>query len=132
MVEATNLRSGNYISHIDGGIYQVKEIREGNVAVTNTNGTGELLLDNWRPIPLIPKILMKGKFRFSGKYFEKNIHPTATLRNSFSSMKRVNLKYNLENSILIIDNTINLSIINLHELQNVVFHLSGEELKMQF
>jgi hypothetical protein len=123
MIQANELRIGNYVRGNLGGILKIKGIKE------------ESDLSHIRPIPLTPEILEKCGFKKWGRddmprtlsyeLGSMQIFPS----NTFCDFDGYGfLHYKLPNPIDGKDESARFKFNHLHQLQNLYYALTGEEL----
>lgn len=125
MIQIQELRVGNYVSTIypKFNYEKVKEIKEKVVYTGNIKGIGYISL---KPIPLTEEILLKCGFELKGIIFRIN--------NGFANQFDVN--YSLSRNVYYYDSS-KYGIYNevklkyLHQLQNLYYCLTGEELNIK-
>lgn len=133
MIKANELRVGNWVNRNDlDGVYTVRSVCIDRVhpinlierdSVKNINWACECALSELEPIPLTPEILEKAGFE------EDKLHECYVIWNSVSNV-----------AIEFFDNQLQLvgqnsaeeigHIKHLHQLQNLYFALTGEELNI--
>ena len=119
MIQANELRIGNYISDIwsPNGFFKVTQLKKFS-AVYGKDFTA--LYDNLNPIPLTEEILLKAGF-------EKDIE-SLFYRNSFIIAK-TKTRWAFYHNGLTGGELARIDYI--HELQNLIFALTGEEIKIE-
>ena len=107
-MKANELRIGNYVNWIDG---KIQEITGKDIHWKEKNDNTELSPFDFAPIPLTEEWLLKFGFRESNKYLFKY---------------KLGLKKRGDNYFYD-----NISIKHVHQLQNLYFALTGEELTLK-
>jgi hypothetical protein len=128
MIQPKELRIGNWFDDVNNKSYmgptrqQVESIdRYGVNKWQDMGSSGQVEFENMEPIPLTPEILEKCGF-FRNEY-EKFI---------FNHMSReISLFEDINNRIRLRCDTHQVLIDHLHQLQNLYFALTGEELNYQ-
>jgi len=124
----THLRIGNIVrDKISGDLLRITELNETTVGATVINRDKYPLPDGWEmePIPLTPEILVKYGFKkfnlSSGHYFQLDFNNKEAFlfdeRLSYGIMGIANFEWSACDHIH-----------HLHQLQNLYFALTGEEL----
>lgn len=115
MIKANELRLGNWLIDKDGKLFKVTSIDDGSCDGW-INGVSEFrILAHLNPIPLTPEILEKCGFFTPNGYNESVKYK----RNVMLDLHR--------GKILLRDNRL-IELTTLHQLQNLHFALTGEEL----
>lgn len=136
-MKAQDIRIGNLLTHTnENGTFNivVKEILESGINTHFNNGTWFIELDNIKPIPLTEEILLKSGFGMrDDQYFL--IIPTGVASNSIYLEFEI-AKGDVFGSMWIDKETKNtrkifLEIQCIHQLQNLFFALTGEEIKIE-
>lgn len=123
-MKANELRIGNYIELrcLDEGFSHCKELVEWSVEKYNFTHSKDLYYgnDDWeyRPIPLTEEWLLKFGFNVYGSYSFKG-----AILNSFSLEKQEDFDWEYDRCLKTIK--------YVHQLQNLYFALTGEELKLR-
>jgi hypothetical protein len=128
-MKATDLRIGNYIQDFEDKPYyfQIESIENnnGDYWVTYRDGSISCIVDALEPIPLTQEWLVKFGFKEdSDLYFSKTIEPYCELY------------YNKKDKTICIGQPYEaggteLKFLYVHQLQNLYFALTGEELTIQ-
>lgn len=139
MIQANELRIGNLFSHTnENGTFNivVKEILESGINTHFNNGTWFIELDNINPIPLTEEILLKAGFekeyeddRYGRVFLIPNTKCIIRIVN-YGNPQSEDFGYSLEIS----DDKDWCSIkriYHMHDLQNTIFALTGEEIKIE-
>ncbi len=129
MIKANELRIGNWVSHENKNgkfNFTIKELLSKGINIEYNNGCWLIFYEEVNPIPLTPEILKKMGFKIipkdrlavykleglslmpSGDYDDGRFHAVGCS----------------------LDNTKVLYIFSLHQLQNLYFALTGEELQI--
>ena len=118
MVQFNELRVGNLV-HVGNGIYErVLEILCDSITTETKQG-----IFDFEGIPLTPEILEKAGFILRGFYYHFPNHDIFKLE-----------QYKLKNSYWLRHNTQSIDSVRinyLHQLQNLYFSLTGEELQIE-
>ena len=119
MIQANEIRIGNYIADIwtPNGLFKVTELRKDKIFYGNCF---KAKYDDIRPIPLTEEILLKAGF-------EKDIE-SLFYRNSFIIAK-TKTRWAFYHNGLTGGELARIDYI--HELQNLIFALTGEEIKIE-
>lgn len=138
-MKAQDIRLGNLFSHTnENGTFNivVKEILESGINTHFNNGTWFIGLDNIRPIPLTEEILLKAGFekeseddKYGRVFLIPNTKYIIRVVN-YGNPQKVDFGYSLEIS----DNKDWCGIKRiyfLHDLQNTIFALTGEDIKIE-
>jgi len=129
MIQANELRIGNLILDSKGFVLLIKSISEKNKQVSGyfpkLNDFGSDYYDDCRPIPLTEEILTKCGFRKS-KLEGYDVHFRYDHQLLHSSVTSI---YNADFSIKL-DNVAR-GVKSLHQLQNLFFALTGNELEVK-
>ena len=125
-MKTSELRIGNYLNGRKGPV-TVTEIRENNRVKIKENPSNFTVGDCLHPIPLTEEWLLR--FGFIAKNWYSNFeHWSDTWFQLSSSV----IKANKERSCFYFDNEmINIEIKYVHQLQNLYFALTGEELTLE-
>ena len=137
-MKANELRIGNWVSYTnENGTFnlQVEEIRPTGIVTTWNGGSWFVSFDKLNPIPLTEEILMKAGFkkeyeddRYGRVFLVSNTKYIIRIVN-YGNPQKVDFGYSLE-----ISDDNNWSDIKriyfIHELQNLIFALTGEEIKI--
>lgn len=113
------LRIGNYINNYN----KVLSITDGGLVCTGLSIIGVVIIENPKPIPLTEQILLKCGFKLyhSGSYCIDLFNENEYLA--------IDVKYNKGFVYIIIDdNSLKVNLEYLHQLQNLYFALTNEEL----
>ncbi len=116
-VEIKELRCGNYITY-NGGTWEINAVDSAanEVDLYNYNHVDGVSIEEIDPIPLTEDILLKCGFELNGDYFRKDDF------NYFKNDGTIFIKY--QNDFYPLQN----SFWYLHELQNLIFFITGKEL----
>lgn len=118
-IQANEIRIGNLFLHTnENGTFNVvvKEVLESGINTHFNNGTWFIGLDNICPIPLTEEILIKAGF-------ESHYH-------GFIRNERIFIEETLNGWNIGFFGITMREIDYLHELQNLIFALTGEEIKI--
>ena len=128
MMQANELRIGNYIRLFDTKeCYKIHLVSKGVVQVEGEILGGEVLkTNNINPIPLTPEILEKCGFVWS--HLEEEYVLTSKVGVIFLSKDGYSVSTGTNDSFIRI---FGLTCKYLHQLQNLYFALTGEELNVQ-
>lgn len=118
-MEARELRIGNIIEHGDDGIASVSGY--GIYQMSTTENGGIQYCKDWKPIPLTEEWLLK--FGFDKK-------PTQKIR-SWYKKNNIMVSVNVDSLVYYKDVGIENNIKHVHQLQNLYFALTGEELTIK-
>lgn len=121
MIQANEIRIGNYIADIwtPNGLFKVTELRKDKIFYGNCF---KAKYDDIRPIPLTEDILIKAGFLQFDSHCEdaKGVY------------EYYNYKYDIYDQILFVEEWRRVAKIGyLHQLQNLIFALTGEEIKIE-
>lgn len=122
-MKANEIRIGNLFTHAnENGTFNivVKEILERGINTHFNNGTWFIGLNNINPIPLTEEILLKAGFeKDTGEFY---LYKDITVRKTYFSddFWRFVFKHQRIKDIKY-----------LHDLQNTIFALTGEEIKIE-
>lgn len=132
MINANELRIGNWVKLFNDDFYKIHVISKTVIQVEGGIIGGEVFkLEHTKPIPLTPEILEKCGFRM---YCEKSI------KTEWDNNPRFSYQYLCKNDRFIVTHTPSddadrtfraandLIVKYLHQLQNLYFALTGEEL----
>lgn len=122
-MKANEIRIGNWVSHTnDNGTFnlQVEEIRPTGIITTWNGGSWFVSFDKIAPIPLTEEILFKAGFeKDTGEFYlykditvRKTYYSDDFWRFIFKQQRIKDIKY-------------------LHDLQNTILALKGEEIKIE-
>lgn len=116
------LRIGNLINYNDGGIYVVTGIHEFGLDVEDENETTYMEHENFSPIQLTEEWLLKFgfdkcEFNIPKKYKKQGCNFSVKFRN--------------ENGFTVEYKHGHVCLKHVHQLQNLYFALTGEELTLQ-
>lgn len=134
-MKANELRIGNWVSHEnenDKFYFRVEEITEKGINVTHNGGRWFLGYNKIEPITVTREILFKsGFFIQDTKFWESWMK---TFRHSYPVTVLFVKKGKTEHWSYVPDIQINMSVdFNyLHQLQNIVFTVTGQELDIKF
>lgn len=117
MIQSNELRIGNWVKYYDH-ICQIKEIKKESgidyyLKAQDGHTTIYNVIDAFEPIPLTPEIAESVGL---GNYFTENIQTDGS-----------HLSYDKETKVVTMKNPVKY----VHELQNLWFALTGEELEIQ-
>lgn len=121
----TDLRIGNWVS-LYGKFEKVESI--GTYGVSFDTGFAKYTLPNLKPIPLKEEMLLKCGFEFNKKYYHSKYIKDLIKLIYDLDQKILYFKYKGEFIPMI---QIPKNIEYLHELQNVIHALTGQELKIE-
>lgn len=133
-MKANEIRIGNIFLHTnENGTFNVvvKEVLESGINTHFNNGTWFIGLDNIRPIPLTEEILIKAGFERGGYNLVEVTHPKYP-RLFFvlgEEFKSIWWNYNISGTFKECEPS-QIEITYLHQLQNLIFALTGEEIKI--
>ncbi len=126
---AQEIRIGNLFSHTnENGTFNivVKEILEGGINTRFNNGTWFIGLDNINPIPLTEEILLKAGFSR-----KKSDNTWAFINNEKFIIEYLFERYSFRVVTDRYNSTFLKTIKYRHQLQNLFFALTGEEIKIE-
>lgn len=125
-MKAQELRINNWVKHPKGHYLQVREILQPALSVKGTGGVrDELIYSDVSPIPLTPEILEKCGFEWS--IYHQAFHKIGFVFDlSERHVRGYYLHISRNNSIIICP-----EILHLHQLQNLIYALTGEELEFK-
>jgi hypothetical protein len=121
MIKANELRIGNLIKYNDGGVFRVISIHEFGLDVEDDIETAYTEYEKFSPIPLTEEWLLKFGFEKDVAAFYLDINTVLFV--SYNDDEFVHLKSNHLETIA--------SIKYVHQLQNLYFALTGEELTIK-
>ena len=126
MIDARELRIGNYVmwTGFENDIIKIDSITEKGTWISTENGTHGVEWKDLQPIPLTEEILMKCGF-------EHNYKSDYTITLSHTTDDRFNFKIYKEGGFSLWYLGVPIPVGNLHQLQNLFYALSGEELEVQ-
>ena len=132
---ANELRIGNWVSYTnDNGTFnlQVEEIRPTGIITIWNGGSWFVSFDKLKGIPLTEEILLKAGFEIGGYNFVEVTHPRHprlffVIGNNFDSIW---WNYNIQGTSKECESS-QIEIKYLHQLQNLFFALTGEEIKIE-
>ena len=120
---AEELRIGNYVLDEENKVRLVTELSR---ALIRTSFDLILLASEVKPIPLTEEILLKCGFEINGKYYRSKYIQDSIKLIYYFNQRVLYFKYKGEFSPMI---QIPRAIESLHELQNIYYALTGEELE---
>jgi hypothetical protein len=122
-MKASELRIGNYFKGIRVGI--VKSIFTTHFTVEDENGIqlGNSIQDNFQPIPLTEEWLLKFGFEKDEEY-DNTFNRYISVFNGFTT-----ITIDISANVLLLDN-MEIKLHFVHQLQNLYFALTGEELTL--
>ena len=116
MILPQEFRIGNYVSDLDGNILEIKLIASKEVLTKRDSRKrigGNFLIEEINPIPITEEILLKFGFEKKGDFwFVKSGIKIENRNNGFSYFRYLS----------------EIKILSAHQLQNLYFALTGEEL----
>ena len=122
MIKPQELIIGNYVFDIDGDVLQIGQILDIGVKFKNTSLSSRY--EKIQPIPLTEEILLKFGFYFEEGFYCLRINNTAfmtiILHGSYVNYELSNFRQKIVFS--------SGEFSGVHQLQNLYFHLKGEEL----
>ena len=122
MIRPQELRIGNYVFDIDGDVLQIGQILDIGVKFKNTSLSSRY--EKIQPIPLTEEILLEFGFYFEEGFYCLRINNTAfmtiILLGSYVNYELSNFRQKIVFS--------RGEFSGVHQLQNLYFHLKGEEL----
>lgn len=125
MIDIKELRIGNWVSACDGSRWMVETIKPETISgymysnnllndVQEKNRSVEIHDENLNPIPLSEKLLLKCRFEPRNSGIKTYYNPLLELDHDFKLMR---VDYNIQ-------------VKSLHQLQNLYFDLTGQELEV--
>lgn len=140
-MEINELRIGNYVKHYDPingtNIYKVYRINDsGSVSLNDKGQLASCTVEDIQPIELTDELLVKIGFEIQGRY-RKFTSYELVIRLSDSIVRIVYIVYNDGNPTIEIitfnehNEYRNKDIKYLHQLQNVYYCLTGQELEIE-
>lgn len=133
MIQAKNLRVGNYVTfHDDNTIYSVVSIEEKGIGVKNQEEETWIELDRFSPIPLTEDILLKCGFEKAEDLGDQIYYQLPNEKHGFSICADHDdwgiYHFNSSGQHCIMWGEEHM--LYLHQLQNLFFALRGQELEV--
>ena len=132
-MKANELRIGNFISYRDEKILKVSSIGDCGLRTCNVNGitSGSDCIDDYQPIPLTPEILVLNSFgEDNNGHFLLDLQTDyleiIPMKDGFYPMYGQKRETSGDSDNLVTLNRID----SVHQLQNLYFALTGEELNI--
>jgi hypothetical protein len=127
-MQATELRIGNYVKYSNGSkLFKVVGIHEFGIDVEDDIESTYIEYSEFEPIALTKEILLKCGFENTNiGYFEKRVMQRGKINIRFNKGVLEFLELGTSNHYLFGD----MKKINLHQLQNLYFALTGQELEI--
>lgn len=118
MINSNELRIGNYVKLFDtNDCYKIHLVSKKSVQIESGLIGGEVFkLDNLHPIPLTEEILLKCGFELIKGWYVKGKIELFNINNNYFTTPSKGI--------------ISVDIIYLHQLQNLYFALTGQELQV--
>jgi hypothetical protein len=123
-MKATELRIGNLVKYNDGGIFKVIGIYNFGLDVEDDIESTYMEYENFSPIPLTEEWLLKFGFEINRQTKEGNNIWRCYSEEGFFEVEQIGSSFFLDDN-----NCYGTKINYVHQLQNLYFALTGEELK---
>lgn len=127
-MKASELRIGNYVSYdcATGGYWQEKQVCASNFGIT---AAGTLLCESYKPIPITEDWLIKFGFEENKKYSTPQYWLQIDKLDDEFLYDIKDKKFYLSHSYD--SGSFGIEILYVHQLQNLYFALTGEELTLK-